>query len=240
MSRFGLGFTAAGVPGNDSFTKILLHLDGANGGTTFTDDNAGGVAKTWTASGTSTTDTSTKVFGSASLLTANSTSYISTPDSADFALASNDFTFDLRFNANGSSGAGGLCGQTDAAQSFAGSSFFLWRNASQKLVFSLSNGSTFVEVFSATNFNDSTWRHIEFGRSGNILRMFVNGVQEGGNVAFTGSVPNSAGVFVIGKDGIGPVGAGGGNLGHRYDEFRFSNGIARHTANFTPPIAAYT
>ena len=30
--------------GNDQFTKILLHMDGANGATTFPDTNAGGVA----------------------------------------------------------------------------------------------------------------------------------------------------------------------------------------------------
>lgn len=224
---------------NDPYTKIMLHLDGSNGGTTFTDSNSGGAAKTWTASGTSTTSTSSPKFGSAALFTANSTSYISTPDSAEFALGSGEFTIDLWFNPNGSSGAGGLCGQTDSTQSFAGSSFFLWRNSSQKLVLSLSNGSTFVDVLSTTNFNDSTWRHIAIVRTGNVLKMFVNGVQEGGNVAFTGTVPNSAGVFVIGKDGIGPTGAGGGNLGHRYDEFRFSAGVARWTANFTPPAAAY-
>ena len=48
MTRFGAGFIGGlSTPGNDAFTKILLHMDGSNGGTTFTDIAVGGSANTW-------------------------------------------------------------------------------------------------------------------------------------------------------------------------------------------------
>jgi hypothetical protein len=60
------GYTAALAAGNDSFTKILLHMDGANTSTTFTDSNSGGSAHTWTAAGNAQISTATYKFGGAS------------------------------------------------------------------------------------------------------------------------------------------------------------------------------
>jgi hypothetical protein len=86
--------------GNDSFTKILLHMDGANGGTTFTDANVGGSAHTWTAN-SATTSTGTLKFGTASENCGAGVGWIDTPDSADFTLGSGDFTIDFWFNRQG-------------------------------------------------------------------------------------------------------------------------------------------
>src|SRR5262249_41203526 len=49
--------------GNDAFTKILLHFDGADASTAFVDSNLGGSPHTWTASGNAQIDTAIVKFG---------------------------------------------------------------------------------------------------------------------------------------------------------------------------------
>jgi hypothetical protein len=75
------GYTAALAAGNDSFTKILLHMDGANTSTTFTDSNSGGSAHTWTAAGNAQISTATYKLGGASGLFDGTGDFITTPDS---------------------------------------------------------------------------------------------------------------------------------------------------------------
>src|SRR5262245_52160937 len=48
--------------GNDTFTKVLLQCDGANGSTVFVDSNAGGSAHTWSQGGTATISTANSKF----------------------------------------------------------------------------------------------------------------------------------------------------------------------------------
>jgi hypothetical protein len=86
------------VVGNDSFTKVLLHFDGTDAATTFTDSNTGGSAKTWTAIGNAQIDTAAFKFSTASGLFDGTGDGISTPDHADFTLGSGNFTIDCWFN----------------------------------------------------------------------------------------------------------------------------------------------
>ena len=82
---------------DDSYTKALLHFNGSDTSTTFTDESG----KTWTGAVTAQLDTAQKKFGTASLLLDGDSDYISTPDHADFDVGSGDFTIDfwVRFNA---------------------------------------------------------------------------------------------------------------------------------------------
>src|SRR6266481_9069426 len=101
--------------GNDKFTKILLHMDGSNGATTFTDSNAGGSAHTWTATNATTSTTQTR-FGPTSLSTGAAAGNITTPDSADFTAGSGDFTAECWFCVSGGNGTFRfLFGQSDNA-----------------------------------------------------------------------------------------------------------------------------
>ena len=66
---------------DDAYTKSLLHFNGANNSTTFTDESG----KTWTPASAAKLSTTAPKLGSASgLFTAASSDYISTPASADF------------------------------------------------------------------------------------------------------------------------------------------------------------
>lgn len=223
-----------GVPGNDAFTKILLHMDGSNGGTTFTDVNAGGSAHTWTPTN-ATTSTAASKFGGASMLA--SAGRIITPDSADFALASQDWEADFWFNPNGGTGVIALCGQLDASSTAAGSSFYLLRDASNRVQLGASTGSGITTVTSTSTLTGSSPIHVTGMRRGNILNIFMGGAKEGGDVAFSATIPNSAASFGIGRLGsyTGVADASG-----YFDEFRLSVGTSRWTSNFTPPAGPYT
>ena len=233
MSRFGLGFVGGGE-GNDAFTKILLHMDGTNGGTTFTDSNAGGSARTWT-SVLATTSTAVSKFGGSSM--AGNTSYIDTPDSADFTLGSGDFTIDFWLNMNGTAGSVALFGQVNSAGAAATESCGAFVTAANKINVEVVTNVARRAVVGATSVNDSVWRHIAFVRAGANLNLYVDGVSEGGPISIASeTVIDSSNKFSVGRAGeFTGIPAMNGYI----DEFRFSVGIARWTANFTPPASPY-
>jgi hypothetical protein len=91
------------------------------------------------------------------------------------------------------------------------------------------NGTTTIAV--------ETWYHVAVTRSGTNTKMFLNGVQEGPTYTDSTnySVGNSARPF------FGALGTDGSLQWYGYfDEIRISKGIARWTANFTPPTAPYS
>lgn len=236
QSRAALDAAPAAIGGNDSFTKILLHMDGSNGGTTFTDSNAGGSAHTWTASSATTSTTQIK-FGTASLSTGAAVGKITTPDSADFTLGSGAFTIDCWFYRSGGDGTSRfICGQMDSAGTASTRTAELTLNPSNVILFRVYAGGSPTDVTGTTTFTTTGWNHVAGVRTGNILRLFVNGVQEGGDVAFSSTVQDSANAY-----GVGGLGEFATSLFNGFiDEFRLSVGTARWTANFTPPSAAYS
>lgn len=224
--------------GNDSFTKILLHLDGTDTSTTIIDSNAGGSAHTWTASGNAQLDTAQVKFGSTSLLGDGTGDFVSTPDHADFTLGSGDFTVDCWFNNTAASGTNRLlCGQADSALTDSLTSWRISRTSTNEMRGRLCQGGVATIVTSTTQFTNSLntgWHHIAFVRTGNTLKLFVDGVQEGGDVSFTGSVTDSSENVAVGG-----IGSSGVEWVGWIDEVRLSVGTARWTANFTPPTRAY-
>lgn len=226
--------------GNDQYTKVLLHMDGADASTTFTDSNAGGSARTWTAAGDAQIDTAQSKFGGASGLFDGTGDYVSTPDHADFTLGSGDFTIDIRFRVNDAGGAFMmLAGQTDAtgAES-ANSAWFIGRTSGNVIYAAVTSGTTQTQVTGTTQFTNAVntgWHKAALVRTGNVLKLLVDGVQEGGNVAFSGAVNDSTASLAIGRRGDQASLYWNGWL----DEFRMSVGIARWTGNHTPSALAY-
>jgi hypothetical protein len=213
-------------PGVDRFTKVLLHFDSS-----FVDDGAGATAHTWTAGGSAAVSTSQSKFGGASGSFPGS-SWIETPDSADFTVGSGDFTIDSWFNVQGGAGTDRyLTGQMSAAGTNSSASFDIHLTTSNTLTFETYVGSTLTAVTSTTTFTAAGWHHVAAVRTGNTLKLFIDGVQEGGNVAQTGTLNDSANKLSIGRVGEFTTQTFNGFI----DEFRLSVGIARWTANFTPP-----
>jgi hypothetical protein len=216
---------------NDVYTKILLHMNGSNGGTTFADDNAGGASHTWTPTNAVTT-TASKKFGTASMRA--TAGFISTPAAADFNLGMQDWTIDFCFNRNGNNGERGLFGQGDGTP--AGDSILASFDASNIGRFAISNGASYIPLNFDVAITDSNWHHCAIERGGNFVGLWLDG-RETSASAFSASIPASSNDFIIGKRGsVAGVAAYSGDI----DEFRFSLGITRwNTGIFTPPAAEY-
>jgi len=226
-------------PGNDTFTKVYLQLSGADGGTVITDSNVGGSAHTWTAAGNANTDNAQFKFGPTSLALDGTGDWVTTADHADYTLGSSDFTVDFWFNCTATTGsAERLAGQAAAGLAAATGAWYIERHTTDVIRAHLSNGSAFTTVTGTTAFTDAVntgWHHVAFVRTGNVLKLFIDGAQEGGNVAFTGAANDSANALRVGAAGEETTAPWTGWI----DEFRFSVGTARWTAAFTPPTVRY-
>lgn len=241
MSHFSLGYISSGsIPGNDAFTKVLLHLDGANGSTTFTDVNAASLSNTWSSAGGATLTTAGAKFGPSCLTPNNSFSgWISTPYKSDFDIASNDFCVDFWFNKNGSSWSpAGLAGFAIDSGTAPSASQQAWAinlttvSSLQRISVDLSNGSSVATITGTANVS-SGWHHIALTRQSGATRLFVDGVLDASTSSSFPAVNGSLHVGIGYNQGF-PV------QGCWIDEFRLSVGAARWTSNFTPPTGPYT
>lgn len=238
MSRFGAGLIAGlnEPPGNDSFTKILLHMDGSNGGTSVIDSNVGGSAHTWTANGSAVTSTSSPIFGTACYDAPTSPGWISTPNHADFTLTG-DWTVDFRMRSSQIYTAGtiNLMGRNVAAS--ANSDLKFISNQSGQITVQAQDASASTKAVTySTAINDGAWHHVAGVRSSNVLYLYIDGISRGTPVAITSALSINS------SWSVGRAGDNGSQAQYylgQFDEVRFSNGIARWTANFTPPSLPY-
>ena len=94
------------------------------------------------------------------------------------------------------------------------------------------NGTSLLNFASAgSSFPDNTWRHVAVVRDGTTIRFFLNGVQIHSSTISSFSMPDTN-TLKIGN-------AINKHMRGQIDEFRVSN-VARYTAAFTPPTAAFT
>ena len=222
----------------DEYTKLLLHCEGADASTTFTDDSPVGHAVT--ENDNAQIDTAQKKFDSASGLFDGTGDYLSVANHPDWNFGSGEFTFDawVRF-AN--------LPTSPNAMTF----FSRYVDADSYISFSVINilgtyyigfavksggvttGSVVVWSSPATN----TWYHIALVRgwagSINKFAICINGTAL---ITWdeSSAIPDLAAALWIGAY-TGPTGEFDG----WFDEVRVSKGIARWTENFTPPASPY-
>jgi len=222
------------MPGNDSYTKLLLHCNGVDESTTFTDDSAS--SHTITANGDAQIDTAQKKFGTGAILLDGTGDYLSIPDSSDWDFGSGDFTIDfwIRFNAF-VTGYNGIFDQFANTRAWACS-----YHTSDGLYFNWStNGSSVSGEPRAWTASLNTWYHIAIVRNGTVVKLFVDGTQLGSDVSIgTDIIYNSNVALFIGAYHTGDI-TTDGYINGWMDEIRISKGIARWTSNFTPYTSEY-
>ena len=218
----------------DGNSKILLHFDGTDASTTFTDENG----RTWTAHGNAQIDTAQKVFGTASGLFDGTGDYIDTPDSADFTVGSGDFEIECRIRVDTLGTSDFICAQADSSATAASRAWGLAFDDTDntKIIGVLVGGATFKVVTSPTaTIAADTWYAVSLSRYNNILTLRVDGVTVD-TLDITGfTVNNSSSKLAIGRFGESNTNYFDGWV----DEFRFTKGTVRHTADYTPAVAAY-
>lgn len=81
-----------------------------------------------------------------------------------------------------------------------------------------------------------TWYHVALCRSGTSTKLFLNGVQEGATYSDGNNYLGAANRPFIGIDAYNSSATA--MLGY-IDDLRVTKGVARYTANFTPPSSAF-
>jgi hypothetical protein len=216
------------MSGIDNFTKLMLHCNGSDESTTFTDDSAS--AHIPSVIGSAQIDTAQSVFGGASGLFEGSSDYLSIPTSTDFNPGAGDFTYDFRVRFNTLSGSQGFFGIETAP----GSSYLYcaWEGGN-KIRFRDFGGSGGDFSFAWSPVVD-TFYHIAIVKSSGTVTCYVNGVALSGSGASGTYLDRTVPLFVASSFG------GAYDLNGWIDEFRWSKGVARWTVNFTPPISEYS
>lgn len=222
--------------GNDAATKLLLHFDGA-----WTDSAAGTALKTphiFTPRGSAAFGVSGAEFkfgSSCAKFNGASASCLTTPfnTSTDLQTFDADWTVDFWYY-RGATGAGQIIGARDTSAQFAGWVIGDDGVAAGTLRFLGSlNGSAWDYNVTIGNVPSNQWVHFALVRANALgtLKSYINGV-EASSTAMTTRLNVYANNFSIGglTDNTSVIGY--------LDEIRFSD-VARWTANFAPPTAAY-
>lgn len=204
----------------------LLHMDGADGSTTFTDVKG----NTITPAGNAQIDTSQSKFGGASGLFDGSGDYFTSGEITGMPLGTGDFTveFFVRPAIVGSGFAGLLA--TPSPSGYVGGGLYI-RRAGGTIEVLMNGVSTPVAQASAA-WAANVWIHVAVTRESGSVRLFIDGVLQG---SATTNTTNLTGTTV--RFGYSTQDAGSYN--GWADELRITKGVARYTANFTPPTEPF-
>ena len=215
---------------DDSYTKLLLHMDGADNGITFTDE----AGKTITPGNQSCTKTGIKKFGTASAYFDGAFDYLLTPLVADLQFGTEDFTIDC-WTYLLSRASYYPCLFSNLANWTTGSiGLFIGHNAASNK-YRVYIDSASVLLTSTNNIIYNEWAHIALVRSGNDYKLYINGTNDGSGSSTSAINGNGSNFFISAS---GDIGSHSSLYGY-VDEFRVSKGIARWTTNFTPPTSPY-
>ena len=181
--------------------------------------------------------TSVKKYGTGSLAFDGSTANLSCVDTPNFNLGSGDFTIEawVYANALNSQGAGWVCQWLANPAWYFGTSSVPSNNS---FLFGWTTDGTnggIQVISSSVVVSTGVWNHYAVSRSGTTLRLFIDGVQVGSGT-LSGTIYNSADPVVVGNN---PQGGGNWRLNGYIDDLRITKGVARYTANFTPPAQAF-
>ena len=169
--------------------------------------------------------TSVKKYGTGSLAFDGSGDWILSPTSQNLNLSSGDWTLEAWYYPTSYSVGNNVI-------------VYLGTSSGDKIVIAtigvlgylyyLLNGSVVISSTSAASLN--TWSHFALVRNGSTTTLYLNGT----SIGTTTSTPTSSSKSIsLGAD------AGGAPYIGYMDDVRITKGVARYTATFTPPTAAF-
>jgi hypothetical protein len=229
---------------SDYLNMLLIDCDGLDAHTSFLDSSNAGDGKVVTAEGGASITTDQYKFGSSCIeLDDTTTDFLSLLDSDDWDFGTGLFTMDLwvRF------------ATLPAESEWWAMLGRLTSTPSETVHFGMTNSSGTRKMFiHATGDSDtigpfywnwtpstSTWYHVAlirgWGGNANDFMITVNGTALGSAETDTGTMPAMIGGFYVGSRTDSPSTTFDG----WFDEVRVSKGVARWTANFTPPTSPY-
>lgn len=185
--------------------------------------------RTITVTGNAQISTSIKKYGTGSMYFNGASSYISYTDAV--GLGSADFTIEFwSYVVNVGGNAGFLSIDGVAGQDNSG----LVISASYGIWISMSPNTWTYNGLNPSSAILNTWQHVAIVRSGNTLKSFFDGVL-GSSSSISGTIYQKGTTTIIGKksDSLTDTAV------NYIDDLRITKGVARYTANFTPPTTAF-
>jgi hypothetical protein len=212
--------------------SLLLHGNGTNGSTTITDSSL--TPKTVTAVGNAQISTAQSKFGGASIAFDGTGDEARLSNSNEFTLAGN-FTIEcwIYFNILTNSPSVFCLGSIISPNN---GLLLYWSNSTTSLRVYSNGASLITSVGTAAA---TTWQHMAVVRNGsgtNNLSLYVDGVLRGQATNSTVFSGVSANGFVLGSEYANSFFP---SLNGYIDDLRITKGVARYTANFTPPTAPF-
>ncbi len=229
MMMTGSGLPPGSDPAGFANVLLLIGFEGADASTATTDESS--FARTLTVAGNAQIDTAQFKFGASSGLFDGSTDAWTAADSADWNIGAGDLTIEMWFRPAAIGSRQFLCGQT--ASGAASVRNLVEITAAGKLRY-LSNGSANADIVGTTTLVAGTWYHLAFTKESTTYRIFVDGNLEASTTA-TITFSDSSNPFGVGRCGAHATATANGHI----DEFRYTGNVARYTASFTPPAAAF-
>jgi hypothetical protein len=209
-----------------SQVSLLLHGEG----TTIVDNSPS--PKTLTAVGGAAPSSTQKKFGDKSI-ELNGNALVRVASSSELQLGTGDFTLELWTYLTGRGGGFGSyfdfrtvnANQVNVLLSHLGTAF----GGTSATLYLFVNGGVSI---AGGDIPLTTWTHIALCRASGTTRLFINGTQSGS-------------AYVDSNSYVSNLVRVGGNINEDaftngfLDEVRITKGIARYTANFTPPTAPF-
>jgi len=206
-----------------SNVSLLLHMDGT--GSTFLDSS--GSPKTITANGDATQSTAQSKFGGKSAFFDGSGDSVSF---ADIQLGIGNFTIELWFRTDSSTQYAQLIGNESGLTT--GFTVLINNNSSTGGQIAVFRAGVLAVQSSSGDWSDGAWHFLALVRSGATVALYIDGTLYGSG---NDSGSYDGGNYYLGTNNFYP----GRDLAGYIDELRITKGIARYTANFTPPTAAF-
>lgn len=222
MHSHELAYGAGATDPNFANVSSLLHFDAADGSTTFTDQK--GII--WSVGGNAHISTANPKFGAGALSNDGSGDYIAAADNVAFGFGTGDFTVE--------------CWVRRPVATAADYPLFDFRAASaQNGMFYLNVTNRRLTYYNGTVYGNTgnapaqdAYAHVAFARESGTLRAFLDGVLQW-SVAMAGDFGASRPCRIGSNFAATSFAAGD------IDDPRITKGVARYTANFTPPAAPF-
>jgi hypothetical protein len=153
-------------------------------------------------------------------------SYCAIPDNPGFAFGTGNFTIEFWFNLTSLSG-GVLIAKR--ANSTVYAPWNIGINSGTVNLNSSSTGSSWdITITNGGTVSANTWYHVAVVRNGTTFATYLNGVQQGTTTSSASLYVNTSTVNIGGDTDTFKING-------YIDDLRITKGVARYTANFTPP-----
>ncbi|AYQ29531.1 MULTISPECIES: LamG-like jellyroll fold domain-containing protein [unclassified Polaromonas] len=216
--------------------SLLLHGDGINNSTVITDSSP--VVKPVTVGGNAKVSTVQGKFGGTSMAFDGAGDYLSSANHDNFNLTSADFTIEAWVYVTALTAGTQAVVDKDGVSGTSYSQYQVGISPAGKMTAFLGNGNgvspTGTVYTGTTTITLNAWHHLAVVKSGSIFKGFLDGAQEWSAAA--------APMYSGGKAllvGYLASGAAAQTFNGYIDDVRITKGVARYSANFTPPTTAF-